>query len=171
MGKRLKVQTEKIETRERAEEVVGEIALVEILRDALTADMEAAIQQVREGFEARLMSCAISLEQKLPAIQAWAEANPELFKEKKSLPMVHGIIGFRTGMHQCKTLRGLTWEKVKALLINQSLGYTRSTTVVDKDALIAERDKLGAEGLAKRGVQVFQEETFFVEPKREEVPK
>lgn len=170
MTKRIKSTTEKIETRERAEEIASYISGLVISRDALTAEMEKRIQDVRSQYHLRFVKISLALERLLPAIQAWAEANPQLFAEKKSLEMVHALVGFRTGMPQVKTIKGLTWEKVKAMLVNHNLGYTRTEVVVDKEALIADRQALGPEGLAKRGVRVVQEEAFFIEPKREEVP-
>lgn len=170
MSKRIKNDVEVIETRERAEEVAGEIAAATINQDAIRAMMDARIQAIRDEYELELLACALILEQNMPAMQAWAEAHPDLFPEKKSLDMVHAKVGFRIGMPKCKTLRGFTWEKVKALLVNRNLGYTRTTVEVDKEALIADRDKLGADGLSARGVCVTQDETFFLEPKREEVP-
>jgi hypothetical protein len=95
--------------------------------------------------------------------------HPEVFGKNKSLVMVHGTIGFRTGKHQCKALPGWTWDKVRSHLLNKGLGYTDSKVTVDKDGLIADREKLGLTGLAERGVCVIQEESFFVEPKREVV--
>jgi phage host-nuclease inhibitor protein Gam len=168
--KRLKVQTEKIETRERAEAVVGEIAAKVIERDAVTAELESDIQDVRSRYEARLLECSLVIEQKMPAVEAWAEEHPELFEAKKSLQMVHGLIGFRTGNPKCSPLRGWTWEKVKAHLVNKNLGYTRTVVEVDREGFIRDRDTLKAAGLAERGVEVYQEDSFYLEPKREEKP-
>ena len=169
--KRAKSATEKIDTRDRAEAVSREIAGAVVLRDSYTAEMERHIQDVRARYETRLLECALLIEQKLPALQAWAEASPELFKDKKSLDMVHATIGFRTGTPKCKPLRGWTWEKVRSYLLEYAIGYTRTTVEIDKEALISDREKLGRSGLADHGVQVTQDETFYVEPKREGVPQ
>lgn len=168
-AKRIKSAVEKIETRERAEEVVGEIARAVIAQDALTAEMEKRIQEVRSQYHLRAVKISLDLHCLLPAIQAWADSNPDLFGKKRSVDMLHATVGYRTGQFQCKPIKGFTWEKVKALLINKSLGYTRSAVEVDREKLIADRETLKAEGLTLRGVRVVQEETFYVEPKREEV--
>lgn len=49
-------------------------------------------------------------------------------------------------------------------------GYVRQTEEIAKDKLLADRDVEEVSGkMSKCGIQVVQEETFYVEPKKEEV--
>ena len=95
--------------------------------------------------------------------------------------MAHGVIGFRTGTPKLKTLKGFTWASALQLTKEFLPGYVRLTEELAKDKMLADReamvttdeDPLGAgksmiEMMAKCGIQVVQDETFYVEPKREE---
>ena len=48
-------------------------------------------------------------------------------------------------------------------------GYVRTSEEVAKDKLLADRDEEGMyDKMAKCGITVAQDETFYVEPKKEE---
>ena len=93
--------------------------------------------------------------------------------------MAHGVIGFRTGTPKLKTLKGFTWASALQLVKEFLPSYVRKTEDVAKDKLLADRDmevkvkdgedkvKLSHE-MARCGIQVVQDETFYVEPKKEE---
>ena len=158
-----------LQSRSDMEGCVGRICTLTIEQDALTAAMDLQLVQIREGYEERLGDIAVELKNEMLAAEDWSAHNPDQFGAKKSIEFVHGAAGYRTGMPQCKPLKGWTWEKVKANLLAHAWGFIREITQVDKDSLIAAREVLGPQGLAERGVQVVQEESFFVEPKRETV--
>lgn len=81
----------------------------------------------------------------------------------------HGILGFRTGTPKLKTRKGFTWAAVLELLKEFNPAYIRTTDEVAKDKLLADRDNEQMPDLMQKvGVMVDQDETFFVEPKKEE---
>lgn len=93
--------------------------------------------------------------------------------------MAHGVIGFRTGTPKLKTQKGFTWASALQLVKEFLPAYVRKTEEVAKDKLLADRDmevtvKDGAgevklsEEMTRCGIQVVQDETFYVEPKKEE---
>jgi len=97
------------------------------------------------------------------------ENQAELFAKKKSLDTVHGTIGFRTGTPKLKTLKGFTWGAVTNLLKEFLPDYVRTIEEPAKDKLLADRDNTEVSGLfAKVGIAVTQDESFYVEPKKEE---
>lgn len=102
--------------------------------------------------------------------QAFATENQaELFTKKKSLDMTHGTIGFRTGTPKLKTLKGFTWASAVNLVKEFLPSFIRTSEEVAKDKLLADRDEEGmTEKMAKCGIQVVQDETFYVDPKKEE---
>lgn len=119
-------------------------------------------------------------------LQSFATENQaELFTKKKSLEMAHGTIGFRTGTPKLKTLKGFTWASALQLAKKfLPFTYIRQTEEIAKDKLLADRemDEIAVydtptgdprivsmkEALAVCGIQVVQDETFYVEPKKEE---
>ena len=102
-------------------------------------------------------------------MQTYATENKDtLFSKKKSLESAHGIIGFRTGNPKLKNRKGFTWAAVTNLCKEFLPQYIRTTEELAKDKLLADRDVPEvAEQFANIGVEVVQDESFYVEPKKE----
>lgn len=165
---RIKLNAPVIRSRAEMESLVGEIAQLMLTRNKQQTEMDAAITEIRSRYEDTLGQITKDLGEKTEVARAWAEAHPEDFKGLKSLEMVHGVIGWRTGQPQLKTLTGWTWdrvlEKLKALG-SSWLDYVRVKEEVNKQALLGARETITPEQLRAIGVRVVQEEAFFVEPK------
>lgn len=166
MTKRIKLIGASVATRADMEDLVGRIVELTILRDAHKVDMDDQIAGIRKSYETRLANAESEIERLTTIAKTWAENHPEEFGNKKSLEMVQAVVGFRTGTPKLKTLAKWTWDKVKTALIERGMGFVRTKTEVDKDALLAKREQLGNE-LACVGLKVVQDEAFYIEPKRE----
>jgi Bacteriophage Mu Gam like protein len=84
--------------------------------------------------------------------------------------MAHGLIGFRTGTPKLKTLKKFTWGAVTEQLKSYLPEYVRTVEEPAKDKLLADRDNEEVNTLFKKcGIEVAQDETFFVELKKEGV--
>lgn len=153
-----------IQTREEMEACIGNIATASIERDRLTVEMDNRIKQIREGYETALGALGTALDIYMDRAEAWATDHPAEFGDKRSIEMVHGIVGFRLGQPQVKPVRGVTWAEVTEALPDE---FVRVKREANRDALLAKRDDLGPIGLAKYALKLVQDETFFVEPKRE----
>ena len=184
-------------TREQADEAFAAYAKASAEYDKLSADLELKAAQLREKYADRLSGLGAEGEERVGRMQAWAtEHRSELFGKRKSLDTVHGTLGFRTGTPKLKTTKGFTWaialEKVKQYLPQ----YIRTTEEVAKDKLLADRDlqRVAMHALPEGtsdieaalfyeeggirhtgmshamslcGLQVVQEESFYVELKQE----
>jgi len=170
---RIKLTAPIIQTRAAMEELVGEIAALTIEQRKLSAEMDRQLQAVREKFEVHLGELKKLVEEKTTVAQAWSEANPLEFGKRKSIDFVHGQVGFRTGTPKLKPLLKWKWDMVlEAVKINfWANGYLRTKEEVDKETLLADYSKATRTDLELRtlGVQVVQDESFFVEPKLTEV--
>jgi phage host-nuclease inhibitor protein Gam len=81
---------------------------------------------------------------------------------------VHGAIGFRTGNPTLKPLKGVKWEHVVDMLkASQQARYLRSIEEVNKDAILTDREALGADRLKILGLRIEQTERFFAEARTE----
>ena len=103
-------------------------------------------------------------------VQAYSLENRErLFSKKKSMEGTHGVYGFRTGTPRLKTLRGFTWAAVLNLIKEFLPGYVRVKEEPAKDLLLADREipEVAAE-FEKCGIEVVQDESFFIDLKKEE---
>lgn len=161
---RTKVAAPALVIRDRAELdiVVGDIARLKTEESALTSHMNERITAIRAEFEGRLTEITGDLAVKTGAVANWASANTQEFDGKKTLRTIHGDIGWRTGTPALKTLKGWTWDRVLEKLAISGLDrFIRTKAEVDKQAILIERDQIE---LAPLGVQVVQDETFFVDP-------
>lgn len=165
---RLKQSAPAIKTREEMEALVGEIAALTLEQRELRAEMDGRIMDVRAEYEAQLVGIDELCKAKLALAQDWAEAHPEEFGKRKSIEMVHGLVGWRTGTPKLRTLAGWTWDKVREALRAVAPAYIRTVEEVNREAIIANRETLGAAALKAIGVRVVQDESFFVVPKQEE---
>ncbi len=169
-------------TAEQANDAFANYAKADAQIQKINADIELQCAKIREKRADELTRLDAEREQAFDTLQAYATENQaELFTKKKSLEMAHGTIGFRTGTPKLKTLKGFTWASALQLVKEFLPGYVRQTEEIAKDKLLADRDSdvmvtcdpLGPgkpmrEQMAKCGIAVTQDETFYVEPKKEE---
>lgn len=169
-------------SKDAAEEAFATYAKASAEHSKITAEIELKCAQIREKYQDKLSSLQEVKDKSFDTLQAFAiENQDELFNKKKSLEMVHGTIGFRTGTPKLKTLKGFTWASALQLVKEFLPNYIRVSEEIAKDRLLSERDidiikpgdPLGPgvplrEVMPKCGISVVQDETFFVEPKSEE---
>lgn len=186
MGKREKKVIITGVTREAADEAFAVYAKAAAQSAKITADIELQCAKIREKYALRLAELDDEKKQAFDTLQSFATENQaELFTKKKSLEMAHGVIGFRTGTPKLKTLKGFTWASALQLAKKfLPFTYIRQTEEIAKDKLLADRDLKEVavydtptcdprvvtmlEAMAACGIQVVQEEAFYVEPKKEE---
>lgn len=157
-------------TREDADAAFAQYAKSNAQIDKITADIELQVARIREKYAPQLGVLEKERDEAFEKLQSFAmEHKEELFVRKKSLEMLHGVIGFRTGTPKLKTAKGFTWASVLVLVKDKLSKYIRTTEEIAKDRLLADREEEGlVEKMAEVGILVAQDETFYVEPKSEE---
>ena len=168
---RIKVTLTTIPNRDGAEQVMNDLALMENNRRNLITQRDEEVLGIKTKYEPGLAAYAESIKSHTETLRAWAEANPDAFpKDRKSVKMTSGTLGFRTGMPKLALLsRAFNWDRVLALVEQFWPGLIRLKKEVDKEGLIAmhsqAQDRATADAELRRcGVKVTQEESFFVEP-------
>lgn len=157
-------------TREAADEAFATYAKADAQVAKITADIELQCAKIREKYASKLAELDAEKIKAFDTLQSFATENQaELFTKKKSLDMAHGTIGFRTGTPKLKTLKGFTWASALQLVKEFLPDYIRQTEEIAKDKLLADRDtEEMMPQMNKCGIQVVQDETFYVEPKKED---
>ena len=157
-------------SQEQANDAFATYAKADAQIQKINAEIELQCAKIREKQADCLSQLNAEREQAFDVLQAFAVENQaELFSKKKSLDMAHGTIGFRTGTPKLKTLKGFTWAAALQLVKDYLPSFIRTSEEIAKDKLLAERDTDGMfESMAKCGITVAQDETFYVEPKKEE---
>lgn len=157
-------------TSEQMEQAFADYAKADARQQKITAEMDIQMAKIREKWQDELAKLAETKDNAFDILQAYAMENrDELFSKRKSLETTHGIIGFRTGTPTLKTRKGFTWASVLEMLKEFLPNYVRTKEEPAKDKLLADReDEEVAALFPKVGIAVVQDETFFVEPKKEE---
>ena len=157
-------------TREMAEASFAIFADSDARQQRITAKMDQEITKIREKYQDEVTKLQDKKDDAFDVMQTFAMENRELFAKKKSLEMLHGVFGFRTGTPKLKTRKGFTWAAITTLLKEFMPAYVRISEEPAKDKLLADRDLPEMmELMPKVGIFVDQDEVFFVEPKKEEV--
>jgi phage host-nuclease inhibitor protein Gam len=155
---------------EQAEQIMSDYAMLDARVSEITSRMDQKITEIRELHAEALQQLGDQRTDRLTQLQLFAETNKQLFDKKKSLEMAHGVIGFRTGTPKLKTIKGFTWPAVTNLLKKVLPDYVRTVEEPAKDKLLADRDKPEVKNYFNKdgiGCEVVQDETFFVELKKE----
>lgn len=170
-AKRVKVQVGTIGSREAADRVVREVAMLTILVDADRVEMDDEVRKVKDRFAPRIREREGDIGEKSRALAEWAEKHPEEFNGKRSIETEYAVWGFRMGNPKLETLPGWTWKKaleaVQALWLHTE--WIRRKEELDRERILgdARGGMVGEKDLKSIGLEVVQAETFFVDPKRE----
>ncbi len=169
MAKRVKKTVITGVSSEQVEAALSEFVQADSSIQKITAEMEFEITAIRDKEATRLAQLQQQKDDAVEVLQAFATENKEtLFSKTKSYKSAHGVFGFRTGTPKLKQLKGFTKESVLTLVKTLLPDYIRTSEEVAKDRLLADRSDEGMEeNLKKCGMQVVPDETFYVEPKKE----
>lgn len=156
-------------TSEQAETAFSEYAAADAKVQNIQSKMDIEITRIRDKYADQLAEQQGIREKNFEIMQTFAtEHREELFSKRKSYESAHGVFGFRTGTPKLKNLKGFTWAAVTNVVKELLPEYIRTTEELAKDKLLADRDKEEVAQLLPRcGVTVIQDETFYVEPKKE----
>lgn len=164
--KRLKA-TASIESRSEFDSTVDEICKLQLDLEVLVADRDRLLNDVREEHDPQIETLRESIGAKLVLCEKYATVHREsLFSKAKSAASSLAVFGFRIGNPKLTLLsRKWKWDDVVSAIKSKGLLHLIRTKVEpDKEAL----KKLEDEQLAGLGLRIDQDETFFIEPKRDE---
>lgn len=151
---------------------VADVVRLKINHTKVVAEMEAemaAVQKRHQGRIAKLLECIAEGEAE---IASYCQARrADLFPDKKSRETTLAVFGFELTPPRVETSsRKIKWADVLARL--QRLAWGKAYCVptgfkLDKNGLLADREKLTPEQLTAAGIQFCQDEQFFIRPKPE----
>lgn len=150
-GKRLTVTSP-----EALDAAVAECVRLKIKRTALRAEADTEVAALEKRYQARLTKLDDAIAAGEAEVQAYCAAHgKELFGEKKSRGGVSSKPKVASAVSRALKL---AWGRV----------YVRQPEPKpDKEALLADREKLTPEQQTALGVQFCQDEQFFIRPKPE----
>lgn len=131
----------------------------------LVGQMDQELNAVREKYASEVNDCDNVIAEKEKELKEFAKKNPQLFDGRKTYPLVHGTVGFRTGTPKVKFSAGWNEESILDALSKTPLAsYIVTMEKVDKEGIIRDRDNLKTEDLARVGMAVVQDEKIHVIP-------
>lgn len=151
------------------------VARVVSLKIDYTASRAAADQEVaavEKRHQAILTTLSDQIAKQESEISDYCVCNrASLFADKKSRETALAVFGFELTPPRVETTsRKIKWADVVARLLRLTWGkayLTQSNPKPDKNALLADREKLTPEQRTAAGIQFIQDEQFFVRPKLE----
>ena len=154
-------------SREEFEKSMAEYAEAEAREKSIKAKMEAEMNKVRAKYAEQLEDLAAAKEVHFNVVEQYAcEHRAELFADKKKVEGMYGTIGFRTGSPKLALMGGFSWPDVTERCREFLPDYIKTSYDLAKSKLLADRSKEEvASQFEKVGVQVVQEETFYLDPK------
>ncbi len=134
----------------------------------LEGGMNAEITAIKERYENKIGRLQEQKEECFEVMQVYAESSPDLFAKKKSLETTFGIIGFQTNPPRLATRKGFKWPAVLEIIRDRFTQYLRTKEEPNKELILADRETLEQSGdLKAMGLDVVQDETFYVKPSLE----
>lgn len=157
-------------TREDIAEHVGEYTRAKIHLDRLTAGMNKELDAIRARFAEQIEAAQKNAQTHHDIVEAWAEVNKAEFDKVRSIDFARGVVGYRLGTFKVTTTKGVTFKDAIKLLLRLPWGkqFVRIKEELDREAIIANREKLTAQQMAKAGIAIEQEDRFYLEPKADE---
>ena len=151
------------------QDCLQEYATLDARQASILAKLDESIATIRRKSEDELNGIKEKKESAFELIQVYCAENSQLFAKRKSLETLHGVVGFRTGTPKLKNLKGFTWASVTNLIKEFLPTYIRVVEEPAKDLIIANRDTISDEDLKRIGVEIVQDETFYIDLKKEAV--
>jgi phage host-nuclease inhibitor protein Gam len=170
---------EALRSKEEAAEALKTFAHKTALMGALVLSRDKAVLAIQEKHQPGITTLCGELTTIEEQLRQWAETNPDLFGEARSLEFSYGFLKFRTGQRKLVLLARWTWDKVLAVLLEKPVTsqwqeYIRRDPEINKRKLLeATKDggNLPEAKLRDIGCRVIREEGFSIETKPEMVTR
>lgn len=157
---------------EQAQEASARYAEVSARLSSIEAQMNERINSIKDEFQNEIIYLAREKEKQFEVLETYAKEQKDNWGKRKSLDLLHSIIGFRTGTPKVAKDKKFTWENVLELVKEKFPSLVRVKCELDKEAIISMREDKAFLDLQKTCyVDVVQDETFFVEAKVQELRK
>lgn len=158
---------------ESLESRIAEIVRLKIKRTAIRAEADDEVARLEKRFQNKLTALDDEIADLEAAAQSYCVAlRADLFPAKKSRETALAEYGFELTPPRVETAsKKITWKDVVARcqrMGQAALAYVRQPEPKpDKEALLADREKLSPEMQTAMGIRFAQDEQFFIRPKPE----
>lgn len=167
MSNRIKAITE-IRSREEFDRILENIVTMQLAKERIEQRRDAQLFAVRMASDYEINDLAEKMGMAVLRAEKYASAHRDelLPGKKKTAETAVTFFGFRTGNPTLVLLnRKWTWKAV----LEKLKGSGRSDLIITKEDPNKDAMKAGLDdaGLAEFGTRIKQDETFFIDPKRD----
>jgi phage host-nuclease inhibitor protein Gam len=136
----------------------------------LEAKMNDEINRVKSKYQDEITDLQESLKEPQEVLSVFATEQQDSWGKRKSYELLHCMVGFRTGTPKVTKAKGFSWEAITELAVKLFPDLVRSKSELDKESIIALSKEDGFDQYRKGlFIDVVQEESFYVEAKKEEL--
>jgi phage host-nuclease inhibitor protein Gam len=167
-----KMKVLNITSTEALDVAVAEVVRLKIKYTEATAAKDAETAAIEKDHQTKITALVEAIAELEGRVQEYCTAHRvALFPEKKSRETSLAVFGFEFTPHRVETAnKKIHWKDVVKRLLRLPWGkaYVRKPEPKpDKEALLADREKLTEEQCTAAGIQFCQDEQFFIRPKPE----
>lgn len=157
---------------EQAQEASARYAEVAARLGSIEAEMNERINSIKDEFQGEIIYLTREKEKQFEVLETYAKEQKDNWGRRKSVELLHSIIGFRTGTPKVTKDKKFSWENILDLVKEKFPSLVRVKCELDKEAIITMREEKEFLDLQKACyIDVVQDETFFVEAKMQELQK
>ncbi len=159
-------------TLEQAQEASELFATTSTKLAKVEAKMNEEINRVKSKYQDEITELQEAREEPQEILQVFADEQKTEWGKKKSMELLHCTIGFRTGQPKVDKSKKFTWDAVLELMKKNKLfkPFVRTKDEINKEAILAEKNEETLKLLKDECyVEIKQDESFYVEVKKEEL--
>lgn len=172
-AKRISKKTISNVSLDQAQQASETVAQKQTRIESMEAKMNEEINKVKSKYQEEVTELKEAIEEPMQILEVFAKEQQSTWGKKKSMELMHSIIGFRTGQPKVVKDKKFTWDAVLELMKKNKVfkPFIRSTEELNKEAILSEKNEAVINMLKEDCyVSVDQDEKFYVEVKKEEIP-
>lgn len=187
---KIKKEVTSLESEAEFREAVNRCVVLEAQRNVLKARKKARTAKLAESFDAKIAPLEKEFAELLDDCRLYADTHPEVLKKgARSGETEAAVYGYHLGNPAAKLLKGRSWKPVVEAITKKGKEwmdalFAKKEPEVSKEAILAAHRAYVAQQtdvtadpyafalsdaeLAAIGVEVVQEDSFYIEPKDKE---
>lgn len=150
------------------DEAMSSYAAAELREKTISKIIATGVQELTAQYDTELQQLKTKKQTSFETALSYCMNNKQsLFGKRRSIGTKNAVAGFRLGVPKLKAVKGCNWKSVLIELKKTLPEYVRCTEEPAKDLLLADRNtEKVAPLLVQMGLQVVQDELFYIETKK-----
>lgn len=172
MSTRLKKRVITNVTMEQAQEASSQFATSANKLKKIEAAINERLNKIKDEYKEEITELEFNKNEQMELLEVFAKEQQGKWGKRKSLDLLHCVIGFRTGNPKVVKDKKFTWDAVLELMRKKQIfkRFIRISEEINKEAILSEKNSQLLNSLQTDCyISIDQYENFYIEPKLEEV--